>query len=584
MSKIVFVLSGARDVDIAALAGADDLIVCAPGVQVAAGRALVELAGDIKPHERSVTDGLVQIHALGQADPAAALVECFLNDYYSYSLRPLAAIMLGLQQQLARTGVTQVLVVTAKPGGARMPMVGFQTTESARGSRSLLNSRIAALLPGVFPGIVFNYHYVAGDLLCREPARRAVIGAANLVFSGLLALKTIGFGWRAPAVTAARARHIVLVRTEHQMRFAQRLFAGARAAGVAIFAQASQGSFKSLLALRAGVPAHVSVERVGPGMVLRAALATFADGRRLKRYAANRQTALISVNGLGIPVRLADIADEIRLVSVAVFYKNIVAQMLARSAAVRLINFELVGRMAGLEALAARESGIDVVSVQSALISASPHPVFPYSARFYSDSATTCDMIAANGSRRNGAVVYQGPPYPLKAVKAVSALHSVAFFTQPHEAEVSLAIVAVLCRWARARAVRITLRLHPRDVRTRYDALLGEYADVLHLELAKGLVEIIESHQLSITRTSSVAKEAVAMGSAILLCLWSGFDRSIKADYIVDEPGVRYCARSEAELLTLLDDPAALSASAASINQRMFGGMAPADLSASLFA
>jgi len=94
--------------------------------------------------------------------------------------------------------------------------------------------------------------------------------------------------------------------------------------------------------------------------------------------------------------------------------------------------------------------------------------------------------------------------------------------------------------------------------------------------------ELIETSDLTVTRTSSVAKEALALGVPILLCCWSDFDRSVKTDYIVDEPGWRYCATSEREVVALLNDPEPLNVEARALRDRMFGTKTMADLVSSL--
>lgn len=586
MTKIVLLLSREWDATLTSMIGPDDVVLCAPGNRPkVAGLKILELPKVSVEHEQFVSDWLARTHSSNANSPAAELVTCFLNDFYSYSLRPMVALFLGLKVQIELTGFSEVVVIMAKSDSAHIPMVGFQTTESLRGSPDLLASRFGNMLPSVFPNINFRYRFVAGDYLCSEVVRRMVVSTANSLFFVLFGLKTICLNWGRKSNRPGNGAQesLVLVRTEHQVRFAQRLMAGNPAVGVAVFPQVSQGSMRSLFKLREGVELGRLAEKISLGMIGKAALRTFSNVRQLKRYASTLDESTLAVAGLNIPVRLADIANEISLVSVAIFYKNILSEFLAQTAPKRCINFELVGRMAGLEALAARENQVVIYSVQTALISSVPHPIFPYSDCFYTDSATTRTMIAEIGSIRKGEVEYSGPPYPLRPLSPVRAVRTIAFFSQPYEHEITIDIVAALCRWARLHAARISMRLHPRDRCDRYDALLSEYPGLLHHEDSMGIIEMIEAHDVCVTRTSSIAKEAVALGSAILLCRWSAFDRSVKADYIVSEPGFEYCAGSEAEMVAMLDNPTKLGTCAAQLGKRMFGGKSSVDLAARLF-
>ena len=585
MRKIVLFLSGEWTSSISRLIEPDDILIFAPGLKPSdCNLKCIELEPSIKEYEREVTDFLVDIYLKHESTPSAQYLGCFLNDFYSYSLKPLIAIVLGLKKWINNTEISEILVITARPMGNRIPMVGFQTTESSRGSRNLLNSRLAALLPIIFSELNFSYKYIKGDLLCIEPFRQTLVGSANICYIALLASKTILLNlFKHQSTASEKIGNIVIVRNGHQARFASRLKNEKASVFFAVLPQATQGSLKELLRLQKQLSSSFTLLKLSPNLVLRAVSKTWIDLINLRKFSRSLKEENLKISGLSIPIKLSDITSEIQLISVTVFYKNILSNILKSSQAARLINFELVGRMAGLEAMAARENDTINHSIQSALISSRPHPIFPYSDFFHTDSATTVGMIKYNGSKSVGHVVYSGPPYPLRDMKISEEYRKISFFTQPYEPLTTFKIISALSQWARSSGAGITLRLHPRDKPDKYNPLLVEFFDVLTLDTSNGVVQIIEKSDLCITRTSSVAKEALALGRPILLCLWSQLDCTAEADFILRNEDLNYCSHSDSELIKLLNNPALINKNSQQLRAGMFMDKTASNLSAEIF-
>lgn len=573
MRKIILFLSGKWKTSIAKMIGVNDIMLCAPGLRPSADILnWTEIPKEPRGYEQEISDWLVEAYSSTSPEAEVQCIQSFLNDCYSYTLRPVVALLLEIKKQIEENGIAEILVLSAKHHG-RMPMVGFSTTESLRGSPHLLYAWMASLLPKVFPNIHFTNFYLKGDALCKERIRCLVVGSANSLFIILLIVKILWSScYRKSTKPSTRCKNIVLLRTVHQLRFVQRFLKISPSLTVVIFPQASQGSFKTLAKLYDSLPKLTAECRITIKMLLRAIVQTRLVICELKRYSRQNFIRTLNVEGLELPIRISDIADEIILVSVTLFYKNLLSELLHILRPARLINFELVGRMAGLESLAARENNVQILSVQSALVSSTPHPIFPYSDKFYADSAMTAEMISHNGSRKLGEVIYEGPPYPTLAVRSPSAFTKISFFSQPYEHDITAVIITTLCQWASNNGAGVTLRLHPRDIVSPYERLLDEFHNVLYLENIKGLVTIIEQSDLCVTRTSSVAKEALAMGAPVLLCLWSLIDQSIKTDYIDRGQGLHYCAYSSQELTSLLSQPENLIGSARRLQEQMFQG------------
>lgn len=584
MTRIAILLSGRWDERVAAAVAESDVVLCAPGNRPECDDVpWLDLPHAPDGLEGDLTDALVAACGIGANSVATSLVECFLNDYFSYTLRPAAGILCGLSSYLGELNPSEVVVITARTTGSMLPMSGIRTSESSRGSRHLLGARVARLLPMVFPDVHFRFHYAKGDPLCCEGVRRALVAASNAVFGALLIRRTLSLHRTAGRGSrTAGCGTLALVRTLHQSRFMHRLLPTGADVSVVVFPQATQGKLRSLTVIQRGLSEIVPVIGLGSSDVAHAVCSTLSDITALRRYAHQSSGVSIPLGGLRLPLHLGHLANEITLVSVLLLYKNLVSRLLRRLQPQRLVSLELVGRMAGLEALAARLNGVESCAVQTALVSGVPHPVFPSVGTFYADSATSAELIRDNGSKSLGSVVYAGPPYEVSTVRRSARIGRMAFFTQPVEHEVTVEILGALCRCAKEVGATVALRLHPRDTGD-YQALLREHADVLYLESRLSLPESVQSVDLCVTRTSSVAKEALALGSPVMLCLWSAFDRRTIADYIAPEVREEYCAASESEIKMLLSRPDVLMSSAEYLQRRMFGDKRLPDLAEALF-
>jgi len=512
------------------------------------------------------------------------ILECFVNDYYSYTLRPAMGLLSGICAAISELEATEVVIVTARSTGRGLPMYGFQTTESKRGSAHLLGARVAEVLPEVFPRVQFKFHYVRGDLLCSEPLRRLVLSAANLVFSGAFILRCLWpGGYRLGGEPSAFRGVLALVRTEHQARFARALMEGRDGVRALVLPQITQGSIRTDLRLRRSitevVPLYPVVFRVMP----RVARGLIRDLQGLRSISQRREFITVAISSASVKIGVHDIASELRLASATLLYRQLLSQILDSVRPERLVNFELVGRMAGLEASAARSRAVETMSIQTATISAVPHPVFPHSDWFFTDSMTTCQLIAGNGSLARGRVVYHGPPYRINAIKAPRQVRTLAYFTQPYEAPTSTEILRALGVWARRSGAVVRVRLHPRDTICSYRAVLDDFGDVMQIASEASVSDSIGESDVCVTRTSSVAKEAIALGRPVLLCLWTAMDHGMVADYIAPDLVSQYCASSDLEVWDRLSRPEDLAAAAECLQLRMYQGKESHDLAASVF-
>ncbi len=584
MTRIAIYLSGKWDDSASAAIKGSEVVLCAPGLRPDDEIDWIELPRLSGSEERALSNGLTLMHKSTMSCKGAEIIGCFLNDYYLYTLRPVTSLLTGLRKKIKEFDANEILVITAKTTGRSLPMFAIQTSESLRGSSNILGARVASLLPSVFQDVRFQYHYVRGDWLCHESIRKIAIRTANSIFFISYIIRTILLHRKIGNISLfCPIKSLILLRTSHQARFAERILQNVTNAATIIFPQISHGRIKDLLRISWMLPKNVPGCGLTTRDVLLAACKTRKDVMILKNYAAKIQEKHISISGVTIPINLGDLAQEIKLASVAILYKNLLSQMLYTKKPDRIINFELSGSMAALEALAARENGVKSHSVQTALVSAVPHPIFPQCDYFYTDSLTTAELISQIGSRSYGRVIYEGPPYSVRTVRKVKCFRKISFFTQPYEHHITIRIIEEICRFARNNNACVTLRLHPRDNRKIYRSALAQNSDVLILEDNLDIISIIENSSVCITRTSSVAKEAIALGCPVILCLWSDFDRMIIADYILYKSGMNYCAKTENELYFLLAHPEYVVKCTQDLQQRMFANKTMHDLTYHLF-
>lgn len=507
------------------------------------------------------------------------VVESFLNDYYSYSLRKMYSIAISIKECISKNKYSKIFLIAPRTSCDSLPMIGFQTTESKRGSPYLLGAYIAKTLPVMLPGTKFSSIKVKGDIFCNNFIRKLTIKAANAAFTVLLACRIVSL--HKPFLITQVKKNIasvVIIRNVHQARSAERLLSKSCNSIAVVFPQATQGNIIGLQECIRKIPSHVPIVGLSMADVFLSYLDSKKDLKKLQSNTIKYSDCSISIDGISIDFNVSWLVKEIMLVGIAVFYKRLLTRLIAKFLPMKLVNFELVGRFAGLEAAAAKELKVEVHSIQTALISSVVHPIFPFSEYFYADGIITKTLIENIGTISNGKVVYEGPAINVLPMRSPKTFSKIAYFTQPYEFEISIDIMSALGVWARSRGASIKLKLHPRDEVSDYTQFLEENADVYYLHDSAEIEFLIRDVDVTITRTSSVAKEALALGCPIVLCQWSLFDRSIVADYIVENISHAYCSKTRDELFQMLDLASDTAEYSRVISSLLFGEKTISDL------
>jgi hypothetical protein len=210
--------------------------------------------------------------------------------------------------------------------------------------------------------------------------------------------------------------------------------------------------------------------------------------------------------------------------------------------------------------------------------------VFPYANVFLADGPSTSRDIANNGSLQFGAVTYWGTPHELKPIRNVERFEKVAFFTQPYEPAANCEIILSLIYWCKASGAALTIKPHPRDDINRYLPFQDAHQDVvINIERNATADELLLKNDLCVTRTSSVAKEAFALGVPVILCLWTEFDRMVRADYISVKEKLKYRSHCKKDLIQLLEEPGAVYEAACTIREELFAGKGIRELASKIF-
>lgn len=576
--KIIFHLSGVRDEGVNILSG--DKVYVAPGIdqnRTYENASLIELPSS--EFEKSLCDQLVSKYSDFSPHDSTGMVFAFLNDFYSYSLRPFYSLLLSVVGLAEKYKDHELIVVTAKTDCNILPMFGFRTSESLRGSQDLIGSLVAEKLQTLPEMKRAEFRIVGGDLLCMNFFRIFLLRCADFLFSILFFLKVLklGLGCRG----SSSVETVVLFRNNHQARFAKNIILESEDMSFLFVPQLTQGAVLNLKKIRDDMPGYGG----DLGVSFYEALRAYRKSRKLisvirkdVKAASQKSKAILNVQNVEFEIDIAWIAKEVSRVSIAIFYKTILDELLEKYRPSKIVNFELVGRMAGIEAISAREHLASIRTVQTALISSRPHPVFPYSDYFYTDSEATKLLIKDIGSQAIGVVDYAGPAYKIKCIKKKDKPKKIVFYTQPYEISTTLGIVDFLAQWARRNSAKVMLKLHPRDSAPRYSDLVNIFSDVLSLSNNLELQELFEWSDVSITRTSSVAKESIANGCPAVLCLWSDFDKGIKSDYIKSDFLSGYCSFSESDLQVLMDSFESVANSNVLLHAELFGGKSIHDL------
>lgn len=576
--KVVFHLSGVWDSSISIMSS--DVVYRAPDIENSKTFKDAKVIVVDPTIEKSLCDQYAEMYFTKFLDNSNIssinnIVYSFLNDYYSYSVRPVFSLIHSVVDIAKKYEGYEVVFLSAKSDTKDLPMFGFKTTESSRGSRDLIGALVSNKIKKslIFPDAKFKY--LKGDIYCKNYFRIFMLGNASRLFSALFILKTLLLSFN--AIRASKANSVVVVRNKHHARFAKNVMNLDESLIFFLVPQLTQGKLLDLLEIKKELMRKNSFIGLSFSDLYEVILEYKFLKKSIKKYLRSEEInrncdgCFLKVSGFNVHFSFNDMLNDLSRFPIFLLYKSVLTKVSKKYSIERIINFELVGRMAGIEAWAAKDSESQVRTIQTALISSRPHPVFPYSDFFYSESEKTKELIKEIGSHARGVVDFVGVPYKVSKIKECKKIEKIVFYTQPYDCETTLMIVKKLLNWVKSNAGALKIKLHPRDSLSKYSAFFNE-SKISFIDLSvDSMDDLFNWADVSVTRTSSVAKESIASGCPVILCLWSDFDKNIKSDYIDLDLFDYYISTSEAGLVKLLDNPVSVSKANLNLHSKVFG-------------
>lgn len=527
--------------------------------------------------QRTLSDMVAS--TLSQTDwhGAGGIVDAFANDLYAYLLRPLFTVVEALQYFIQGNIAKEVLVVHANRKSGSLPITGFATLESPLGSKSLLGAFIAYQLRRIsaLEGRV-RFIEVKGDIWCNEKFRKFFLYFLDLALHLRLARELFLLrrfsGVTTHNIGEGKKMITFVVRALHQARFSIGLASKIREnINFIIIPQFTQGS-----ALR--VASELSILSKGQHIVAPNVFDLIASWRASKidvNLLKNSNHVMLNIPWkIGedlVTFSIFGITTEIGTLRVLLTYRRMLGLLLRRTSSFQIVNFELVGRMAGIDRLATDDAKALLTTVQTALISETKLPVFPFAHRFYVDGPMTMEILRKIGSIGRGKVIYGGAVVKLHPMRPAKPNVVLAYFTQPYEYAYTMKILKDLISICEEKKLRLLIKLHPRDVPESYSWISKHESIVNIISGDIPADSVINQADICLTRTSSVAKEALAFGRPVILCHWSELDRSTVMDLNSQTSGRDHRVRNSQELRSVLSDPVGLEKSAIELRKIIFG-------------
>ncbi|HIB05371.1 MAG TPA: hypothetical protein EYO18_06545, partial [Candidatus Marinimicrobia bacterium] len=170
--------------------------------------------------EASLCRKYANLYSKYQSYDSTGMIFCFLNDFYSYSLRPCFLLMHSILKLATDFPDHKLTIVSAGTDCEILPMFGFQTTESMRGSQDLMGSLVAKRLKPFVDSKNGDFVYVKGDFLRINKIRKILIWFVNFVFFTLFIIKCLSLNL---FIKKSKNTHdkLIICRNRHQSRFAK---------------------------------------------------------------------------------------------------------------------------------------------------------------------------------------------------------------------------------------------------------------------------------------------------------------------------------------------------------------------------
>jgi len=195
---------------------------------------------------------------------------------------------------------------------------------------------------------------------------------------------------------------------------------------------------------------------------------------------------------------------------------------------------EMIGTQAFIERTVAKKNSLKIIGIQTAVVLDKFYPVKVVADNMFALSSKFAASINKTGVNNKGAAKFIGS---LKYISAntkectnTNKLNSILFATQPYEPELTAKFLISLSNWLNEnmKGVILRIRLHPRDS-------AKNYSDIKNIEFVSNdetVSESVKKASLVLTRTSSVALDAIGYRVPYIACKLSNIDQKIDLDFL----------------------------------------------------
>lgn len=566
-ARLVLHLSGAWTRDQDALLKDGDILYRMPGLSTVSFRnGWLELPRSPQGDIQALLDQYMGLFA-GLEDQLSSLpFTSLVNDQFIYSVIPVASALSEISKIIERSQPREILMFHSAMRSLRVPATGIVTLESSHGSRDVLGTIVAESVKAGISDIPIVLHRLRGDALSRAWLRRGALRIGSSLILLHFVIKMLRTGLRRHAGQDQKSfRGLVLVRSVEHARHAARIFSGKEGVCALVTPQFTQGNSEQI---RSYLEGHLPSYVPGISSLVRSLLVALSPSSLFRQNQIQR----INCGPFSFTTSLKDLEKDFNAVHFYSFQKELLRQALRAFPSARFTaGFEIQGAFAWIEGSVPRSAGLISRTVQPALVQKRPLPVFPFSDCFLADSAPNQNDLADIGFLRFGEVDFQGPPFEVRSLKEPSVPMVIGYFSQPYEIENNGRIVETLCNVAASRGWKVFLRLHPRDKSDQFDKVLKEYPEICSITKPEPLEEFLDKIDVSVTRTSSVTKEAIARGCQCVNVLPSNLDQITHADYIrVADQYLPHVATDLEKMVALVCDPVQLREASQQLQSRLF--------------
>lgn len=562
----------------------NDLIVCLDNIELDDDlrnrcKFLSEYEFDSKVKSKEFYAEILKLKSKEMKD----IILAYSDMFCLYLLDKLFKVMLFIENQ---ANCDYIYIYSAKGYGNSVPITGYKTIESRRGSDLLVGAFIAKKVESVCTHKQLIYKFRKPDVFCITILRKLIIRSLDFLFLFNFFFKVFTLRRQFKIKDKVKDnKALFIARVPHQIRYTKAIAIENKQEvfNLIIIPQARQGKVVELIKSINELPSNVNVVIPSIKSVTLIAVKVIFDSFKIKLSKKEQVREVIPVKFKegNLLFNVGDLISEPLCLLTDTLYKELLHQYIDLNAPSinRVVSFALKGRYTKFDKQACENVNIVMYTIQTASLDDFPSAIFPLADVFFADSLTSLKSISSNGVISGGELEYAGCPYSILPMKNIDKLNQITYFTQPYEYEETLAILSALLRWCATKKFILNIKLHPRDNQENYKKLVVAFPNLLIFDSSAHSESSIKASTLCIARTSSVIIEALAEGIPVIICLLSSFDKTFKISYLDLAKEANFIIENEVQLLQFLERPVILIEKSHELQRSLYSDKDIKDLS-----